>query len=53
MTSAKTGKLTVDQLIKRISAEYDGLSKQLKVIAHYVEQHRDHIGLDGIQEVAT
>jgi DNA-binding MurR/RpiR family transcriptional regulator len=28
------------------------LSKQLKVIARYVEQHKDHIGLDGIQEVA-
>lgn len=52
MPSARNSKPTVDQLIKRISAEYESLSRQLKVIAHYVEQHRDHIGLDGIQAVA-
>jgi DNA-binding MurR/RpiR family transcriptional regulator len=40
-------------LVGRISSEYEALSKQLKVIAQYVEQHRDHIGLDGIQQVAT
>jgi DNA-binding MurR/RpiR family transcriptional regulator len=49
----KVQKLTVDQLIKRISSEYDTLSKQLKVIAKYVEKHRDHIGLDGIQQLAA
>jgi DNA-binding MurR/RpiR family transcriptional regulator len=49
----KVPKLTVDQLIKRISSEYDTLSKQLKVIARHVEKHRDHIGLDGIQQLAT
>lgn len=49
----KVQKLTVDQLIKRISNEYDTLSKQLKVIAKHVEKHRDHIGLDGIQQLAA
>lgn len=49
----KVQKLTVDQLIKRISGEYDTLSKQLKVIARHVEKHRDHIGLDGIQQLAA
>ncbi|UUZ61967.1 MurR/RpiR family transcriptional regulator [Polaromonas sp. P1-6] len=49
----KVPKLTVDQLIKRISSEYDTLSKQLKVIAKHVEKHRDHIGLDGIQQLAA
>ncbi len=53
MGTDKPSKLSVEQLIKRIAAEYDGLSKQLKVIAQYVERHRDHIGLDGIQEVAS
>jgi DNA-binding MurR/RpiR family transcriptional regulator len=48
----KVQKLTVDQLIKRISSEHDALSKQLKVIARHMEKHRDHIGLDGIQQVA-
>ncbi len=53
MPVEKVQNLTVDQLIKRISSEYDTLSKQLKVIARHVEQHRDHIGLDGIQQVAS
>ena len=43
---------SVESLISRISQEYETLSKQLKIIARYVEQHKDHIGLDGIQEVA-
>ncbi len=46
-------KLTVDELLQRISQQYEGLSKQLKVIARHVEQHRDHLGLEGIQDVAT
>jgi len=46
-------KMTVEQLLKRISQEYGDLSKQLKVIALHVEQHRDHLGLEGIQDVAT
>ncbi len=43
----------VEQLLKAISAEFDDLSKQLKVIARYVEEHRDHLGLEGIQDVAA
>ncbi len=43
---------SVESLIRHISGEYDVLSKQLKIIARYVELHKDHIGLDGIQEVA-
>jgi DNA-binding MurR/RpiR family transcriptional regulator len=50
---AVPSKLTVDQLLKRISEEYEVLSKQLKVIARHVEQHRDHLGLEGIQEMAA
>ena len=42
----------VEQLIRHISSEYEMLSKQLKIIARYIEQHKDHIGLDGIQQVA-
>jgi DNA-binding MurR/RpiR family transcriptional regulator len=53
MSTEKPQRLTVDQLIKRISTEYETLSKQLKVIARHVEQNRDHIGLDGIQQVAS
>ncbi len=43
---------SVDALLQRISAEYAGLSRQLKVIAQHVEQHRDHLALEKIQEVA-
>jgi DNA-binding MurR/RpiR family transcriptional regulator len=39
-------------LLQRIASEFDGLSKQLKVIGQYIEQHREHIGLDRIQDVA-
>ncbi|MEY4884497.1 MAG: hypothetical protein RIS34_2351 [Pseudomonadota bacterium] len=53
MPIEKVQKLNVDQLIKRISNEYDSLSKQLKVIARHIEQHKDHIGLDGIQQLAS
>ncbi|MDE2397310.1 MAG: MurR/RpiR family transcriptional regulator [Burkholderiales bacterium] len=45
-------KTTVESLLKRISEEHDGLSRQLKVIARYIEQHRDHLGLEGIRDVA-
>ena len=53
MAATKDNKSSVDQFIARITAEYEQLSKQLKVIAKYVEQHRDHIGLEGIQQVAA
>jgi DNA-binding MurR/RpiR family transcriptional regulator len=43
---------SVESLIRHISSEYDVLSKQLKIIARYVEEHKDHIGLDGVQHVA-
>src|SRR5258706_188066 len=42
----------VETLLKQISRQFDGLSKQLKVIARHVEEHRDQIGLEGIQDLA-
>jgi len=53
MASTPDKQTSMDQFIARITAEYDTLSRQLKVIAKYVEQHRDHIGLEGIQQVAA
>ena len=41
-----------EQLLADITDAYESLSRQLKQIARYVEQHRDHIGLDRIQDVA-
>ena len=43
----------VDALLERVSGEFDALSRQLKVIARYVEQHRGHLGLEKIQDVAA
>ena len=42
----------VDALLARVGSEFPGLSRQLKQIARYVEQHRDHLGLEKIQDVA-
>lgn len=53
MASTKKSNTNVDQLISRITAEYDSLSNQLKVIAKHVEQHRDHVGLEGVQQLAS
>ena len=63
MTSAKASKKApppsapasgaVDALLERISAEFNDLSRQLKLIARYVEQHRGHLGLEKIQDVAA
>ena len=41
-----------DRLLAAIQDEFELLSRQLRLIARYVEQHRDHIGLDRIQDVA-
>ena len=41
-----------ERLLTAITQEFESLSRQLKLIARYVEQHRDHIGLDRIQDVA-
>jgi DNA-binding MurR/RpiR family transcriptional regulator len=43
---------SVEQLLQRLSAEYESLSGQLKKIGRYVEEHSDHIGLEGVQELA-
>jgi DNA-binding MurR/RpiR family transcriptional regulator len=44
--------LTVEQLLQRISDEYEGLSKQLKVIARHIERNRDRLGIEGIRHLA-
>ena len=41
-----------ERLLLAIREEFESLSRQLKLIARYIEQHRDHIGLDRIQDVA-
>ncbi len=50
---ATEGGSAVDALLQRVSEAYDGLSRQLKLIARHVEAHRDHLGLEGIQDVAA
>jgi DNA-binding MurR/RpiR family transcriptional regulator len=49
---ASDGKSTVDELLQRISLEYESLSRQLKVIARHIERNRDRLGIEGIRELA-
>ncbi len=42
-----------DRLMQRIAAEYETLSKQLKVIAKYLEEHRQEIVLSKISDIAA
>ena len=44
--------ISAEQLLNDISAQYPSLSRQLKLIGKYVEAHREHLALEGIQEVA-
>ncbi|QRX82987.1 MurR/RpiR family transcriptional regulator [Glaciimonas sp. PAMC28666] len=43
---------TVDQLMLQIADKYATLSKQLKIIAKYVEQHRTSLMLERISDIA-
>ena len=52
MTEKTSSKMNADQTIKRISSEYESLSKQLKAIALHIEKNRDHVGIEGIREMA-
>ena len=42
----------VDELMQTIAQEYDGLSRQLKIIAQYIEQHRASLMVKRINDVA-
>lgn len=44
---------TVEQLLQAISQQFPSLSKQLKRIAQDVELRREHLALDGVQDVAA
>ena len=53
MATSKPPLPTAEQTIRRISSEYESLSKQLRVIALHIEKNREHIGIEGIQELAN
>ncbi len=42
----------LEEFLRRITIEYDNLSKGLKSIAHHIEMHGDSVGLGGIQSLA-
>ena len=44
---------TIDKLMQRIADEYDALSRQLKVIAQYIEKHRASLMLERISDIAA
>lgn len=43
----------IDQLMQHIADEYDALSRQLKVIAQYIEKHRASLMLERISDIAS
>jgi len=44
---------SAEALLTQARAQFDSLSRQLKLIARYLESHRERIGLDGVQETAA
>jgi DNA-binding MurR/RpiR family transcriptional regulator len=42
----------IDKLMQHIADEYDALSRQLKVIAQYIEKHRASLMLERISDIA-
>jgi hypothetical protein len=42
----------VEDLIQRVAREYDDLSKQLKLIAQYITEHRQQMVVVRIRDVA-
>ncbi|WP_317205033.1 MurR/RpiR family transcriptional regulator [Janthinobacterium sp.] len=43
----------IDKLMQHIADEYDALSRQLKVIAQYIEKHRASLMLERISDIAA
>lgn len=43
---------TEEALLQAIARDFERLSRQLKLIARHVEQHRAHIGIQSVQDVA-
>jgi DNA-binding MurR/RpiR family transcriptional regulator len=50
MSAFGTPRGTVEQLLKRIAQEYEGLSARLKLIARFVELHGDNLEHMGIRQ---
>ena len=42
----------LDDFLQRLVSEHGQLSRQLKLIGTYIDQHREHIGLQKIQDIA-
>lgn len=52
-TSSQPSLSAEQRLLNDISVQYPSLSRQLKLIGKYVETHREHLAIEGIQEVAA
>ena len=44
---------SADDFLDAMRSGFEGLSRQLKLIARYVETSRDRLALDGVQETAS
>ena len=45
--------LNIQDLLHQITAHYDDLSNKLQMVARYIEQNHEHLGIEGIQEMAA
>ncbi len=52
MNRTESPPATADLLLTEISRQFSTLSRQLKLIGKHIEQNREHLGIEGIQEVA-
>lgn len=48
-----TEAVSLDHLMQEIVREYESLSRQMKIIAKYIEQHKDTLILKRITDIAT
>jgi DNA-binding MurR/RpiR family transcriptional regulator len=48
----KRRRTTIDQFLRKVSASFEGLSRQLKLVALFLERHREHVGILGVQDLA-
>lgn len=54
MSEAQTNEvMTVDQLMQQIADDFESLSRQLKVIAQYIERHKASVMLAKISDIAA
>lgn len=53
MTKTLSVDSSVGETVQRITQEYASLSRQLQLIARYIERNQNRIGIEGVREIAA